>query len=65
MIRALCVAAGFLIALGLTFLLTNDGIAYLTHWLAAIVGAIAGACFVLVAEADSGPCDDCLKLWTE
>lgn len=65
MIRALCVAAGFVIALGLTFVAVGDGIVFMTHGLAAFCGAIAGACFVLVATADSGPCEDCPKLWIE
>lgn len=55
----------FVLALVLTFALAGDGIVYLTHALAAIVGAIAGALFVLVATADSGPCEDCPKIWTE
>ena len=65
MIRALCVVSAFALALGLTFWLTDNGIAYLTHWIAAIIGAIAGAGLVLVATANSGPCDDCPKLWKD
>lgn len=65
MIRALCVAAGFALALVLTFSLAGDGIEYLTHALAALAGAIAGALFVLVATANSGPCEDCPKLWKD
>ena len=65
MIRALCVSAAFALALLLTFVLTDDGIVYLTHALAALAGSIAGACLVLVAEADTGPCEDCPKLWKD
>ena len=65
MIRALCVSAAFALALLLTFVLADDGIVYLTHALAALAGSIAGACLVLVATANSGPCGDCPKPWRE
>ena len=37
----------------------------LTHLLAFVVGTFAGLVFVLIATANSGPCDECPKLRAE
>ena len=63
-LKALYVAAGAAMALAMTFYISGceDGIGYLTHLIAALLGFASGWCAVLVATADSELCDDCPKL---